>query len=72
MTPKYDIFRRNKQGMEMWIEPALTLDGAKARIQELGATEPGDFFIFNHKSTEKVELRVGQIQVEHLGDDKTC
>lgn len=42
----------------MWIEPAMTLDGAKARILDLGSREPGDFFIFNHRSAERIEFRV--------------
>jgi hypothetical protein len=58
MTQQYDIFRRTNEGIEMWIEPAMTLDGAKARILDLGSREPGDFFIFNHRSAERIEFRV--------------
>ncbi len=58
MTKHCDIFRLDKDGKELWIERAGTFDAAKARVHELGAKEPGDFFIFNHKSAQRVELRI--------------
>jgi hypothetical protein len=58
MTQQYDIFRLDEDGKELWIEPAKTLDEAKARVHELGVREPGDFFIFNHTSAERIELRI--------------
>jgi hypothetical protein len=44
MPQQYDIFRLDKNGKEFWVEPASTLDAAKALVHELGAREPGDFF----------------------------
>jgi hypothetical protein len=37
----------------------MTLDAAKARIQLLGATQTGDYLIFNQTTAEKISLRVG-------------
>jgi hypothetical protein len=47
MNPQFDIFRVHNDGTTIWLEPANTLDAAHARIQQLGASEPGDYLIFN-------------------------
>jgi hypothetical protein len=59
MFPEYDIFRVYSDGITLWLEPAMTMDDAKARIQLLGATQPGDHLIFNQKTAEKISLSVG-------------
>jgi hypothetical protein len=59
MFPEYDIFRVHSDGTTLWLEPAMTLDAAKARIQLLGATQTGDYLIFNQTTAEKISLRVG-------------
>ena len=41
MIPQFDIFRK-KQGEYVWLEATMTFDDAEARVQELGAAEPGD------------------------------
>jgi hypothetical protein len=59
MIPEYDIFRFDNTGATLWIEPAMTLNDAKARIQQLRATTPGDYLIFNQTTAEKIALSAG-------------
>ena len=57
MIPEYDIFRIDNHGLT-WIEPAVTLDDAVTRIQQRGATEPGDYFIFDQSTGDRIQLKV--------------
>ncbi len=57
MKPEYDIFRIEKNGLT-WLEPAITLDEATARIHQRGATEPGDYFIFDQSTGDRIPLKV--------------
>jgi hypothetical protein len=54
--PEYDIFRVDTDGTPVWLGPANTLNDARARIQQLGATEPGDYFIVNQTTAEMIVL----------------
>jgi hypothetical protein len=58
MVPPFDIFRVIKDGQPFWLEPAESLDQAKARVQELGASEPGEYLIFSQKTGHKVSIKV--------------
>jgi hypothetical protein len=42
MSPQFDIFTM-KKGEYVWLEATMTLDDAAARVQELGAAEPGEY-----------------------------
>jgi hypothetical protein len=55
MIPPYDIFQMG--GSLVWIEAAATLDGAKARIQELAATSPGEYLIVNQRTGSKLVMK---------------
>jgi hypothetical protein len=57
MIPEYDVFRINNNGLT-WIEPAVTLDDALTRIQQHGAKEPGNYFVFDHRTGERIMLKV--------------
>lgn len=57
MIPQYDIFRI-KKGEYVWLQATMTLDDAEARIQELGAAEPGEYLIFNEKNCDRILLTV--------------
>jgi hypothetical protein len=58
MVPPFDIFRVAPDGQLLWLEPAATLDEAKARVQDLGASNPGEYLIFSHKTGHKISIRV--------------
>ncbi len=57
MTPEFDIFRIDDNGLT-WLEPAITLDDAVARIQQRGAKEPGNYFIFDQGSGDRIMMKV--------------
>ena len=57
MIPQYDIFRV-KKGEYVWLEATMTLDEAEARVQELGAAEPGEYVIFDEKNCDRISLTV--------------
>ena len=57
MAPQFDIFRM-KNGEYAWLEVTMTPDDAEARVQELGAAEPGEYLIFNQKTCGRISLRV--------------
>jgi hypothetical protein len=60
LIPKYDIFRID--GNEItWIEPAITLDDAKTRIQRHGAKEPGDYFIYDQTTRNKLRMSIAEV-----------
>ena len=47
-----------KKGEYVWLEATMTLDDAGARVQELGAAEPGGYLIFNEKTCGRISLTV--------------
>ena len=57
MIPQYDIFRMKKDEY-VWLEATITIDDAEARLQELGAAEPGEYLIFNEKTCDRSSLTV--------------
>ncbi len=58
MSEEYDIFRLDDDA-ELWLEPAKTLEEAKRRVKELSASEPGEYFIFDQRKSEKIMLHTG-------------
>ncbi|MGB2666289.1 MAG: hypothetical protein WAK48_19960 [Candidatus Acidiferrum sp.] len=57
MTPEFDIFRIDNNGLT-WLELAITLDDAKTRIQQRGAKEPGNYFIFDQGTGDRIMMKV--------------
>ena len=41
----YDIFKRNEQGTPVWVDKALDLRSAKARIIQLSRIAPGQYLV---------------------------
>ena len=60
MIPPFDIFRVVQGSQPLWLEPALTLDDAKARVNELGESRPGEYLIFSQKTGHKLSIMVTQ------------
>jgi hypothetical protein len=50
----FDILKRHEDGSCIWLEAAQDLKGAQARLQELCAKAPGDYFVFDQKSQQIV------------------
>jgi hypothetical protein len=57
MSSEFDILRIDNNGLT-WLEPAITLDDAKARIQQRGAQEPGNYFIFDLCIGDRIMMKV--------------
>ena len=49
MIPTFDIFRADLGGT-YWVEAAVSLQDAQARIRALQIDLPGEYFIFNQKT----------------------
>jgi hypothetical protein len=56
LIPPFDIFVVAEDGNPIWIEPAETLEGARARVAELSATRPGEYLIFSQKTGHKLSI----------------
>jgi hypothetical protein len=54
-----------------WQESAFTLDDAKAQVQRLGLSRPGEYLIFNHKTVGGVSIIVGPPKVERCDRDRS-
>jgi hypothetical protein len=50
----FDILRRHDDGSFIWIEAAQDLNAAQARLRELCASAPGEYFVFDQKSQQIV------------------
>ncbi len=57
MTPKVDIFRVETGGVR-WVEAVATLEGAKARVQELAGRSPGEYFLLDQETGNKLVIKV--------------
>jgi hypothetical protein len=53
-TASLDILRRHEDGSLLWVEAAHDIEAAKARLQELCAQTPGNYFVFDQKSQQIV------------------
>jgi len=58
VTAKFDIFRIDDAGQAVWQDAALTLDDAIARVQQLGSSSSGEYFIRSQKTSVDVSLTV--------------
>jgi hypothetical protein len=56
--PLFDVFRVAKSGREVRLASLPTLEGAKARVAALGATKPGEYFIFSQLSLLNESIKV--------------
>jgi hypothetical protein len=50
----FDILKRHEDGSFIWLEAAPDLQTAQARLRELCARVPGDYFVFDQKSQQIV------------------
>ena len=50
VLPQFDVFRIETDGQVHWIKAAVSLESAKALIEVLGQTLPGDYIIVNAKT----------------------
>ncbi len=43
----FDILRRHLDGSLLWLEAASDIQSAKARLRQLDAHAPGEYFVFD-------------------------
>ena len=55
MTPSLDIFRIESGGV-LWCEAAATMETAKARIQKIALSSPGNYLILDHKTGQRIPV----------------
>jgi len=55
MRSSLDLFRRNKDGNYIWLEAGGDLKTAKLRLQELSASAPGEYLLFDRSTAQIVE-----------------
>lgn len=53
----FDILKRHDDGSFIWIEAADDIQAARARLNELSASSPGEYFVFDQK-TQQIVARV--------------
>ena len=58
MVPPFDIFRVLNDQEPLWIEAAMTLDDAITRVRQIGAAQPGKFFIHSQKTGVEIAMTV--------------
>ena len=56
----FDIFRTSSDDQPFLVETVTGLDLAKVRVEELGATNPGEYLIYCHQArSEHFSVLVG-------------
>jgi hypothetical protein len=50
----YDILKKDLLGYPIWVEAAEDLQKASVRIEELTLHSPGEYFVFNQKTSQVV------------------
>jgi hypothetical protein len=54
--PPFDIFLTEIEGV-LWLESAETLEGAKARVQELAVRSPGEYLLLNQVTGNQLLIK---------------
>ena len=57
MFEPFDIFQI-KDGQPSWINSAPALASAQSQVDQLGATQPGEYLIFCHRTNQKISINV--------------
>jgi hypothetical protein len=50
----FDIFRIQEDGEPLWLDSALDMEQAEDMATKLMAKAPGQYFVFNQKTQEKI------------------
>jgi CheY-like chemotaxis protein len=56
MIPPFDIFKVESSSLR-WMEAVADLERAKARVQILATSSPGEYMIANQKTGEKISIK---------------
>jgi hypothetical protein len=61
MFSAFDIFCTDENGVPMWVEACPSIDDAKKRVGELGASHPGKYIILDQRTSHKLVVMVRPI-----------
>ena len=64
MVPSLDIFKIDSLGV-VWRESVESLETARTRIQKLALSSPGEYFILNQKTGQRIFMRQSSSQIEY-------
>jgi len=56
MMPPFDILKVESEGVR-WMEAVADLERAKARVKVLAVSSPGEYFIVNQQTGERISIR---------------
>jgi len=59
MIPSFDIFKIDPYGSVLWRGAVESVEAAKARIQKLALSSPGEYLILNQITGHQVRVAVG-------------
>lgn len=57
MMAPFDLFRTEPDGSVKWLGVCADLDAAKARVRNLSAALPGEYFIFSQTTEKRVFIK---------------
>jgi hypothetical protein len=64
MVPSLDIFKISG-GDVLWRDAVATLETAKARIQKLALSSPGQYFILDQRTGQRISVTSQGSQMKH-------
>jgi hypothetical protein len=57
MIAPFDIFEVETAGSVVWRGTAANMEEARARVRELAAASPGEYFILSQRTGNKITVR---------------
>ena len=66
----FDLFKKDAVGNPVWIDAVADLETARCRLNELTSVFPGEYFVFDQRTSRVVE-RFGH-HISALGSWEVC
>ena len=60
MIAPFALFRTESDGSVKWLDVCADIDAAKARVAEIAANVPGEYFIFSQTTGNKLFIKHGR------------
>jgi len=58
MTEPLDIFIKVENGTYVWKASVGSMQAAKSMVEQLAVNAPGEYMIFNQKTSDKIVVKV--------------
>jgi len=69
MFQPLDIFKTDPDGSVLWRGAAETLIAAKLRIQRLALSSPGEYFVLNQRTGDRISILSPDTQAVSVAAD---